>query len=54
MSDTTPIDPAALREEVKKKYRDVAARPHDTYHFHTGQRLAARLGYAFVARTPSR
>jgi len=45
MSDSTPVDPAALREEVKKKYRDVAARPSDTYHFHTGRRLAARLGY---------
>ena len=45
MSDITPVDPAALREEVKKKYRDVAIRPNDTYHFHTGRRLAARLGY---------
>jgi arsenite methyltransferase len=45
MSDITPVDPAALREEVKKKYRDVAIKPNDTYHFHTGRRLAARLGY---------
>ena len=45
MSDTTPVDPAALREEVKKKYRDVAIKPNDTYHFHTGRPLAARLGY---------
>jgi SAM-dependent methyltransferase len=45
MSDTIPVDSAALREEVKKKYRDVAVRPDDTYHFHTGRRLAARLGY---------
>ena len=42
---STPVDPAALREEVKKKYRDVAIRPHDTYHFHTGRPLASRLGY---------
>jgi arsenite methyltransferase len=42
---STPVDAAALREEVKKKYRDVAIRPHDTYHFHTGRPLAARLGY---------
>jgi arsenite methyltransferase len=41
----TPVDAAALREEVKKKYRDVAVKPHDTYHFHTGRPLAARLGY---------
>src|SRR5262245_44517799 len=45
MSDITPVNPAALREEVKKKYRDVAIKPNDTYHFHTGRRLAARLSY---------
>jgi arsenite methyltransferase len=45
MTDTTPVDPAKLREEVKSKYRDVALKPHDTYHFHTGRPLAARLGY---------
>jgi SAM-dependent methyltransferase len=36
---------AALREEVRKKYRDVAIRPDDKYHFHTGRPLAARLDY---------
>jgi arsenite methyltransferase len=45
MSDTSPVNSAALREEVKKKYRDVAVQPHATYHFHTGRLLAARLGY---------
>jgi SAM-dependent methyltransferase len=45
MSDTTPVDPAALRDEVKKKYRDVAVKPNEKYHFHTGRPLAARLGY---------
>ena len=45
MSGTPPVDSAALREEVKKKYRDVAIKPHDKYHFHTGRLLAARLGY---------
>jgi arsenite methyltransferase len=45
MSDTIPVDSAVLREEVKKKYRDVAIKPHDRYHFHTGRPLAARLGY---------
>jgi SAM-dependent methyltransferase len=45
MSGTPPVDSAALREEVKKKFRDVAVKPHDTYHFHTGRPLAARLGY---------
>ena len=39
------IDSASLREEVKKKYRDVAIKPNDKYHFHTGRPLAARLGY---------
>ena len=42
---STPVNAAALREEVKKKYRDVAIKPHDTYHFHTGRPLASRLGY---------
>lgn len=45
MSDSTPVDPAALREEVKRKYRNVAMKPNDKYHFHTGRPLAARLGY---------
>ena len=45
MSEKTLVDAVALREEVKKKYRDVAIRPHDTYHFHTGRPLASRLGY---------
>jgi arsenite methyltransferase len=42
---STPIDSAALRDEVRKKYRDVAIKPHEKYHFHTGRPLAARLGY---------
>jgi len=42
---STPVDAAALGEEVKTQYRDVAIKPHDTYHFHTGRPLAARLGY---------
>lgn len=40
-----PADPSRLRDEVKDKYRAVALRPDATYHFHTGRRLAARLGY---------
>ena len=40
------VDAAALREEVKSKYREVATDPHGTYHFHTGRSLfARRLGY---------
>jgi len=54
MSPDTPVDPVALREEVKSKYREVACNPHGEYHFHTGRRLAKRLGYddAVVARMP--
>ena len=48
------VDVAALREEVKSKYREVAADPHGEHHFHTGRYLAKHLGYddAFVASLP--
>jgi SAM-dependent methyltransferase len=39
------VDPEALRDEVRKKYRAVAVDPHAKYHFHTGRPLAKRLGY---------
>ena len=45
MSDTAVVDAAALREDVKDKYRAVAADPGGTFHFHTGRPLAKRLGY---------
>jgi SAM-dependent methyltransferase len=45
MKDELPVDPAALRDEVKAKYRDVALNPRGDYHFHTGRPLAKRLGY---------
>ena len=45
MKTALPVDPAALREEVKSKYRDVARNPHGEHHFHTGRPLARRLGY---------
>ena len=53
MSDALPVDAAALREEVKTKYRD-AVNPHAGFHFHTGRPLAQRLDYAdvVVARLP--
>src|SRR5215831_16760387 len=56
MSDGLPVDPLALREEVKAKYRAVAVDPHGSYHFHTGRPLARRLGYdeAVVAALPDR
>jgi SAM-dependent methyltransferase len=34
-----------LRLEIKKEYTNVALDPHKGYHFHTGRRLAALLGY---------
>src|SRR5216684_4416259 len=43
------VDPAALREQVKGKYREVATDPGASFHFHTGRGLAARLGYDAAA-----
>jgi arsenite methyltransferase len=58
MSPTTeaPVDPAALREQVREKYREVASDPGRPFHFHTGRRLAALLGYDSdaVAALPDR
>lgn len=34
-----------LRHEIRKEYADVARDPGRGYHFHTGRRLAALLGY---------
>jgi arsenite methyltransferase len=45
MTQDVLVDPEALRAEVRTKYREVAAEPGATYHFHTGRPLAARLGY---------
>src|SRR5262249_10158909 len=49
-----PVDAAALREEVKNKYREVATDPHGKHHFHTGRYLAKHLGYeqTFVESLP--
>lgn len=44
MSDVL-VDPSVLREQVREKYREVAADPGAPFHFHTGRPLAARLGY---------
>ena len=51
---TNVVDAAALREEVKNKYREVATDPHGSHHFHTGRYLANRLGYDddFVGSLP--
>jgi arsenite methyltransferase len=45
MSEDLLVDPETLREQVRDKYREVAVDPLRTFHFHTGRRLAARLGY---------
>jgi arsenite methyltransferase len=34
---TTPVDPQALRAEVRHKYREVATDPAGEHHFHTGR-----------------
>jgi SAM-dependent methyltransferase len=45
MPNTTPVDPEALRADVREKYREVALKPGGDFHFHTGRKLAALLGY---------
>ena len=45
MSEDLLVDPDTLREQVRDKYREVAADPHRTFHFHIGRVNAARLGY---------
>jgi arsenite methyltransferase len=47
---TTPVSPAkldreTLREEIEKKYCEVALNPEEGVHFHVGRPLAAMLGY---------
>jgi len=50
------VDPEALREQVRGKYREVAVDPGASFHFHTGRYLARRLGYRddLVAALPDR
>ena len=45
MDNELLVDPDALREQVRDKYREVAVDPHRTFHFHVGRVNAARLGY---------
>ena len=45
MADDLLVDPDALRDQVRDKYREVAVDPHHTFHFHIGRVNAARLGY---------
>src|ERR671922_336755 len=56
MAEPLLVDPEALREQVRDKYREVAVDPHRTFHFHVGRVNAARLGYepAVVDALPDR
>jgi len=45
MAQDLPVDPDALREQVRGKYGQVAVDPGAGFHFHTGRSLASRLGY---------
>ena len=45
MAQDLLVDPDALREQVRLKYREVAVDPGAGFHFHTGRGLASRLGY---------
>jgi arsenite methyltransferase len=45
MTKDLVVDQDALREQVRVKYREVAADPTASFHFHTGRGLASRLGY---------
>jgi SAM-dependent methyltransferase len=45
MAQDVPVNPDALREQVRDKYREVAIEPRASFHFHTGRGLASRLGY---------
>ena len=45
MAEELMVDVDTLREQVREKYREVAAEPNAEYHFHTGRPLARKLGY---------
>ncbi len=57
MTDTTttpPVDLTGLRAAIRAEYAAVAEHPDQGFHFHTGARLAALLGYpeAWIAELP--
>ena len=46
VSQSSPsVDVLKLRQEIKVKYREVAAQPEHEFHFHHGRPLAKLLGY---------
>jgi len=46
--ESSAVDVAALRAAIRAEYAAVAERPEQGFHFHTGLRLAAILGYPEV------
>lgn len=52
--ETSAVDVAALRAAIRAEYAAVAERPAQGFHFHTGPRLAAILGYPeeWIAELP--
>lgn len=54
MEPAVTINLAALREAIRAEYQEVATCLARSFHFHTGRRLAARLGYPtdWVDRLP--
>ena len=44
--DSNTLDIEKLREQIKLKYREVATTPDMEFHFHTGRKLAEKLGYS--------
>jgi arsenite methyltransferase len=53
--DRASLDVAALRAAIRVEYAAVAEHPDQGFHFHTGYRLAAILGYPeeWIAALPS-
>jgi arsenite methyltransferase len=49
MAQDLLVDPVALREQVRAKYREVTVDPTASFHFHAGRSLADRLGYEAAA-----
>ena len=45
MSNSSLLDVLTLRSAIKDEYTEVAVRPLQGFHFHTGRALADQLGY---------
>ena len=46
MATQVDLDVGSLREAIRAEYAEVAEHPDKGFHFHTGRKLAALLGYA--------